>query len=683
MAKISAKKVLKIFAITACTALMFGCVGVLFCLSYIQNSDDYVKFDDSRLTEICTGLKITDRYGNEIKEAFGTVNDRQIPLEALHDYTYGAFVAVEDKRFFSHSGLDEKRILGALLHNVRSGSYKEGASTISQQLIKNTHLDNTKSIKRKVNEMLLAKELEKKYTKNEILEMYLNTIYFGRNAYGIENAANVYFDKSARDLTVFESAMLAGMIKAPNNYAPDKNAEKCKRRRDLVLNLMKEQNIITEEQCVDAAASDICCVPYKAVEVTDFADMVIDEACRILNMTNAQLYHCDITIKTYYDDNVQQALNEFSAADETKNKDGSLANLSCVICGLDGGIEACYFRGNGVFAKKQIGSTAKPFAVYAPALNEKLITEASPVLDEPTDFSGYKPTNAGGYNGWTTVKNAVTKSLNVPAVKTLNTLGLNKAREYLKKLGFEGDQNLSLALGNICGGMTATELLNCYATLQNGGTNNGVGYIQSISDENGNLLYLREKKNIKVFDEEATYLMTDMLKSVVYDGTAKRLGVVKAEVAAKTGTVGTASGNSDAIVAGYTTAHTFVFWFGGEFGNDVSGSSAPCKLAASVLSKIYSSKTPSKFAVPKGIVALNIDKIALYNQQQVKLAADGSNGETFLFANNNKPKGTTETDKYASDGEIGEQTDGEQTNEDDDAEENFPWNFWVLPFLKG
>lgn len=629
-------KKLKFAALIFCVVMLVCCVSFLGYIDFLQRSDDYVRFDKSRLSTVCSGLKILDANGDEIREALSFDGHRRIPLSALHDYTYRAFVAVEDKRFFEHDGLDKKRILGAVFHNLKSGTYKEGASTISQQLIKNTHLDSNKNLKRKVNEMLLALELEKNYTKEEILEMYLNTIYFGRNAYGLESAANVYFDKSASELTVSESAILAGMIKAPNTYAPDKNPQKCKKRRDFVLKLMLEQNVISDEVYLQALNSEIVYKPFCAALQKGYVSCVLDEACKLLNMSSAQLYKSDFIIETYYDDSVQQALLASASADATANKDGSPADVSCVVTNNDGGIAACYFRGTLCFVRKQVGSTAKPFAVYTPALCEKLITQASPVLDEPTNFDGYKPSNAGGYNGWTTIKYAVAKSLNIPAVKTLNTLGLAKAQQYLSKLGIEGNQNLSLALGNFDNGLTIFELANSYVTLANGGTNNGVGFIRAIYNSDGEI-FRRNVGTAKVFDEQSAYLMTDMLKNAVAQGTAKFLKNCTAEVAAKTGTVGNEHGNTEAILCGYTTSHTFVFWYSGDFDNSVSGGTAPCKLAASVLNEIYQDNSPRPFIPPSGIEQLAIDDNELKQNRQVKLSLDGS-GEKFLFESGNKPK---------------------------------------------
>lgn len=628
-----AKKITKIIALILAGLILTTILGALLFVNHLRNSNDYVNFDRNKLNEVCAAVTLLDNKGHEIKESLPSQKGKQIPLSALHEYTYMAFVAVEDKRFFSHSGLDYKRILGALVHNIAGGGFKEGASTISQQLIKNTHLDSSKNLNRKVNEMLLAIELENAYSKREILEMYLNTIYFGRSAYGIETAANVYFDKSAADLTIAESALLAGMIKAPNTYAPDKNAVKCKQRRDTVLKLMADQQIIDQTQYSNAVSEEIYFAPYHARKEQTYTEKVIEEACRLLNMTRKQLLNSGFIIETYCDQDILSALYTSAKQDETLNSDGTLAELSCIVCQPDGGVAACYFRGDSADTRKQIGSTAKPIAVYTPALCEKLITQASPVLDEPTNFGGYKPANASGYNGWTTVKNAVVKSLNVPAVKTLNTLGLQNAQKYLQKLGFNGEQNLSLALGNVKGGMTAHELAACYNTLQNCGEKTELAYIKHIYSEKGEI-YLRKPQYTQVYDAKSSYLMTDMLCEAAKSGTARRLGAANVPVAAKTGTVGNAHGNSEAIVAGYTTQHTFVFWYSGNLPNTVSGATNPCILAADVLSRIYKDKTPNPFTPPIGTTQLTIDIGSLYNDQLVKIA---DNGETFWFDSANVP----------------------------------------------
>ncbi len=635
------RKIIKIGAITCAvlTIAIFVCTSTV--LYVFTKSDGYVSFSKDKLSEVSCSLKIVDNCGNALTDALNCASGKQIKLSALHHYTYMAFVVVEDKRFFKHGGIDCKRLVGAAVHNAKSNSLKEGASTISQQLIKNTHLTSGKTIKRKVNEMLLALELENNYDKADILEIYLNTIYFGRNAYGIENAANTYFNKSASELTIAESATLAGMIKAPNVYAPDKNAQKCLARRNLVLKLMLDENVISPQEYQVATCKQLEYRPFVNDNLHTYCEAAIKEACEILGTTQNQLVHSSFTIKTYLNKQSQSALQEVAKQDTTCNKDGTLADLSCIVCNKNGEIEACHFRGEAL-TPKQIGSTAKPFAVYAPAFCEKLITQASPVLDEPTNFGGYKPQNAGKYYGWTTVKTAMEKSLNLPAVKTLNSLGLDKAQQYLNKLGICGKQNLSLALGNVEGGMTDKQLANCYVTLQNGGTNKGVAFVDSITNASGKVIYQRKPTSIRVFDEKSAFLVTDLLQGAVKQGTAKRLQS-KFAIAAKTGTVGNSNGNTGALVCGYTTEHTFVVSFCGDMPNSVNGSTAPCELASKLLAKMYKNNLPNNFAQPQGIVRHCVDKDDLLNNQLLTLS---SNGIGFLFDSANLPERKQQTPHY-------------------------------------
>lgn len=627
------KRIVKICSIGLCLTILMALLGIMTGIILFKNSNNYIRLDCNKLNKVYSDLIITDNDGDELKDTFYFGDNKLIPLSSLHDYTYMAFVAVEDKRFFEHDGLDLKRIVGAAARNIKSGSFKEGASTITQQLIKNTLLSREKNLRRKINEMLLATELENKYSKKEILEMYLNTIYFGRNAYGIENAANSYFNKSATDLSLSESATLAGMIKAPNIYAPDKNIEKCQMRRNTVLKLMFEQNLITSNCYRTTVAEEIVYRQHVDSFVKTYAKMALDEACEILKLSQEELLRSGYVVETYFDKQIQRNLNECVNNVKTTNIDGTSTDLSCLICNNNGGIAASFFRGESSTLPKQIGSTAKPIAVYAPAFCEKIITQASPVLDEETDFSGYKPGNNGKYYGWTTIKNAVAKSLNVPAVKTLNSLGIANAEKYLEKMGISGQQNLSMALGNVDGGMTPIQLANCYLVLANSGKTHDAHYVKTIL-KNGKILYSHKEATKQVFDEKSTYLTTNLLQYAVENGTGKKLNT-NYQIAAKTGTVGTRNGNSQALVAGYTSEHTFVFWFSGTMDNNISGSSSPCILAANVLSKIYSNNAPKDFVVPKGVEKMCVDTIEL-NENQLVVAS--KNGEEFVFDCENAPK---------------------------------------------
>ncbi len=245
------KKLLKFFLIftSALGVLLLSIVICAVCVT-AGYSLDAAKLIDTEYT-----AEFYDKNGREISAFSGEnlVSEK----EDIPSYVKNAFVAVEDKRFYSHKGVDLKALARAAFNNIKSFSFKEGASTISQQLIKNTHLTNEKTIRRKLIEFKLTRQLEKMFTKEEILEMYLNTIYFGKNSYGITAAAKNYFNKNVGELTLGEAAALAGVVKAPSAYSPANDIGKCKERRNLVLKLMKEQNMISESERAKAAAEEI------------------------------------------------------------------------------------------------------------------------------------------------------------------------------------------------------------------------------------------------------------------------------------------------------------------------------------------------------------------------------------------------------------------------------------------
>lgn len=610
-------KTVKIIALCVCFAVICGVVASTSALALWQNSDEYVRLDNDKLSRVQGSVTLLDNKGSVLCEPASVGGKKQTSIAALPKHVYMAFVAVEDKRFFRHDGVDIVRVASALLTNLKSGGKKEGASTITQQLIKNTHLSGEKTYKRKLNEMILARELERNFSKTEILEMYLNTIYFGRSSYGIENAANVYFGKTAHELTVAEAATLAAMIKAPNVYAPDKNAGKCLVRRNRVLDLMCKQGVISQNDCNAAKATEVAYTPYSGNNVHGYTDGAIAEACRLLNLTEAELLAGRYVIETFCDSETQSALSKLVAADETTDKEGNLTSLSATMCTSDGKVTACAYRGT-FLTRRQAGSTLKPIAVYTPAFDVGACSVVSPVLDEKTDFNGYCPTNVGGYKGWTTIKDAVLTSSNVPAVKTLNALTLPVSEKYLAKLGFTGKQDLSLALGNIRGGVNETDLLHCYTALADGGTAHKVRFVSKIYDDNG-LVYDNKDKPVTVYSSGASYLMTDLLCRNAQIGTARKLAATKIDVAAKTGTVGDKCGNTDALTVGYTTSNVFVVRHSGELSNSVNGTTAPCKLLADILATVYKNRKPDKFTKPPSVSFRCVNEAELYGNQRLVL----------------------------------------------------------------
>ena len=362
---------------------IFGAVGVLVLAAFIYyfGVTAGVRLDATRLSEDKAQVCVYDKDGEKIDLP---ALKQTASFSALPDYLPNAFVAVEDKRFYSHRGFDYRRIVKAAMKNITSFSFREGASTLSQQLIKNTHLSGEKTIKRKLKEMKLTRILEKNYSKNEILSLYLNSIYFGHSAFGVEEAAAYYFGKSAEVLDAAESAMLAALVKSPNNYSPFRAPEKCLKRRNFVLSLMRDQGFLDDSSYQAAIKKSLPEAPSETNECgKSYLSRVFEEVSEIYPYEKAL---GNLKIYTYFDRNLQTRLENVKA-----NSDFS----SIVLDNRTHGVKACYST-IGSNIKRLPASLMKPLAVYAPALEENVVTPATPVLDEKTDFGGYSPNNYGG-----------------------------------------------------------------------------------------------------------------------------------------------------------------------------------------------------------------------------------------------------------------------------------------------
>lgn len=554
-----------------------------------------------------------------------------VKLTELPEYTKQAFISIEDKRFYKHNGFDFKGIVRATLHNLKAGSFKEGASTISQQLIKNTHLTQEKTLKRKLREWKLTKQLEKHYTKDEILEKYLNTIYFGHNCFGITSAADFYFGKKPSELSLADSAILAGLVKSPNNYSPFKNPNRCQARKAVVLNVMQKNRKINQKELKNALNTPLP-TPNQTTSSGQYAHFVFNELTQIADSNGIKIGG-NIEIYTDYSPTLQAYLEKFS------NDYAKYDQAIFILDNITHGYKACFSTiGN---APRLPGSLLKPLAVYAPALEENIISPATPILDEKVNYGGYAPENYDGeFHGYVSARESVEKSLNIPAVKTLQTLGASKAAAYLQKLGLpidKEDETLALALGGIKNGFPLQDLTEAYSTFANNGNKYPCTFIKELKI-NGKTVYTRPNKNTKIFHEDTAYLMTDILKSTAQKGTAKKLRNLSFDIAAKTGTVGTKKGNTDAYALSYTAKDTIGVWFGNADNTfiDTTGGGLPCNLLLSLnelLEQEYAktqAKIPS-FSIPKNVQKIALDKTAYYDTHTILLADDYSPAEHQLF----------------------------------------------------
>lgn len=624
------KKFLKFTAVLLAIIFVISSVSVVY---YYSVTTGAVEFQPELLPGENAYATVLDADGQLIDENLivETIKEDNLPKNLVN-----AFIALEDKRFYSHNGLDYYRIGGAILTNIKAKDFIQGASTISQQLIKNTHLSQEKTISRKLKEFKLVRELEKNYSKNEIMAMYLNIVYFGSGIYGVGDAAREFFNKSCNDLTVEECATLAAVVKNPENYSPLKNIDKSTERRNLVLTLMQQQGYISENELETAKNSGILLNRPETSIAGAYINSAITEAAALLNVTKSYLKNNNYVIKTYYNTKLQANLNTVLSNESlsAENSFGNKPSASCMLAdnSTSGIIAYCSSDSQNAYEfRRQAGSAIKPLLVYTPAFQSGLICPATPILDDYANFNGYTPSNYNNtYYGWVDVRTAVKKSLNIPAVKVLDMMGTDIAMDYADKMNIKlspDDNNLNLALGGLTDGITFVELTGGFMTLANGGSYSTPTFIKSILKED-NVVYNNNLENNYVFSEENAFLMTNILLDTVKDGTSRGLNTLPYNIAAKTGTVAYQGVNRDAYNVSYTTEHTLLVWHGNTeyteeyaLSNDETGGSYTTTTAKYIWQQIYKNKYPDNFTAPEGIVKLEIDS-AYYNEQKLLLATE-------------------------------------------------------------
>lgn len=608
------KKIALKIALTIAAILLFTLI-IAFGYYFIVTAG--VNLDKSRLVDLDASVEIYDKNG----ELFEELSDGRSVTDAgeIPPYTLNAFVAIEDKRFYSHGGTDFKGFFRAAYNNLKAFSFKEGASTISQQLIKNTHLSGEKTLKRKLLEVKLAGQLEKNYSKKEILEMYVNTIYFGDGCYGITKAANNYFGVSPAKLSVNQSAALAGIIKAPAIYSPRISLQKCNERKNIVLKEMFEQNYISESEYRENVKKDVVTAKSNGENCSPYMQLVKNEIAEISdNFLNPQT---KLKIYTYYDKNLQKTL------DETVESFDSATDKKVLILNKENNVAAFYSTCGDIY--RQLGSTIKPVAVYAPAIDMGIIDPCTPLNDEKINIDGYAPSNyRGKYYGFVSAKFALSKSLNSCAVKILNECGVEKCAEYLKKTDLElteNDNELCLALGATEKGATLTQITGAYGAFINKGLYSSPKVIRKICSKNDKTVYENKSPQKRIYSEETAFLINDMLKLTVKDGTAKTLSSLNIPLSAKTGTVGTENGNSDAYSVSYNGDYILSCWLGNAdgtlMGNEISGGTLPTKICFNVWQNLIKNgyKATDTFTTDK-VVSIPIDKISYEENHKVETA---------------------------------------------------------------
>ena len=627
--------------------LSLGVIGLVTAY-FAFDVPHWQTLDISKITAAPQTGRMYDNAGELITKIQGAENRVVIPLERIPVLTRQVFLAAEDLRFYNHHGIDFVRLFGALAANLREGGYAQGASTITMQLIRQSHLSTQKTIARKLEEMWLAVNLERQMSKDEILAMYLNYIYFGNGAYGIQAAAQTYFGVDAEDLSLAQAASLAASIKAPSYYAPHVNEENNRSRRLYILDTMLKEGMIDQAMHDEAAAEAIAVVerPAETLKYGWFVDAVLDEAETLLGMTSDQVLTGGLVIETTMSREHQDQLDKEFTKDifPADASDGTPVQgaAACVntqtgeVLAIVGGRSYDVRRGfnRATRLRRQPGSALKPLVAYAPAIDQYGYMTASVLKDEPTNFGGYKPRNASyTYYGNVSIRSALQSSLNVATVALLDEIGVEAGRAYLEKVGIpldDRDANLALALGAMTYGVSPVQLAAAYAPFGNGGVFNSPHFITKVTDASGRVLYQHRSEGERVLSEQSAFLMTSLLQSVTSSGTGAKLSAAGTPVAGKTGTVNmTGGGNRDIWMAAYNTEITCAFWMGFDEPDSthklqgwISGGDNTAAMARDYFKALYQNRDKPQFTRPEGIIALEIDKQAIKWRGEPMLAVD-------------------------------------------------------------
>ncbi|WP_240620374.1 transglycosylase domain-containing protein [Peribacillus acanthi] len=500
---------------------------------------------------------IFDQNGEEASKISANKTEG-VPIDEIPEHVKNAVIAIEDHRFYEHNGVDYQGIARAFITNLKAGDVVQGGSTITQQLTKNALLEMDRTYKRKLEEFFLAREVEKQFNKDEILEMYLNQIYFGHGAWGINNASQVYFGKKVNDITPSEAALLAGLIKAPSTLDPYKNYEKAIKRRNVVLAAMKQHGLLENSQYEEAVKEEIVMDEKKSGDPLKgkypyYVDHVIMEAIKKYKMNQDELLTGGYKIYTTLDQNMQKATEEVYKEDALFPKGSTDKELvqsgTILIDPKSGGIKALVGgRGDHTFLaynratmlKKQPGSTMKPLAVYTPALEAGYKPNDMLKDEENISFGEYKPSNLSGeYAGEVPMYEALMKSLNVPTVWLLNEIGIQKGMDAANRFGIpldaKEDRVLGLGLGGLSHGVSPKIMAEAFSAFPNNGERVEAHAIVKIIDREGNEVVTWKEKKTKVMDKKTADSMTSMLLGVVKHGTGKNAAVNGWELAGKTG----------------------------------------------------------------------------------------------------------------------------------------------------
>jgi len=620
------------------------------------------KWDPAGLSDQKVNSNVFDMNSAPIAQLHLDENRIVIKSADIPDVVKKTFVAVEDKRFYEHFGVDPIRIIGSALNDIRSGSAKEGASTISIQLARNAFIKDptAKNLTRKIQEAIIAIQLEREYTKDEILTFYLNRIFLGESSFGIQAAAQTYFGEDLKNLKPDQIALLAGLPQAPSQYNPYLHPESAKNRRTIVLGVMRDAGLISSTEYdkdkeapftyVDSMKKTVAGgqKTLSATKYPAFISKVIDELETEYNLSEEQIFSGGLQIYTTVNPKIQDAVESAFAdpANFPKGFDKKLIEgAMTVIEPSTGAIQAIaggrnYKTGDWNYAwqsKRQPGSTIKPLVVYGPAIEKGGYFPGTVLDDMPVTYPGNPPwtptdfdTIDKGWKGLITMRYALEDSVNIYAVKLLNLIGIDYGYNFGKeKLGLPlEDKNkvLSLALGTPL--VSTLDMTTAYGIYANNGVSVTSHAVVKVLDANGDTVLTPKITKNRVMKETTAYIINDMLRSVVTDGTGTSAQIGNWAVAGKTGTsslppnLSNKNGNTDAWFAGYTPNYAGVVWMGYDANPDldkngtpgpyylrqVHGGSFPAQIWKKVMTAaLQDLPVQSKYTMPAGITNGSFD----------------------------------------------------------------------------
>lgn len=613
------KKVLLLVGIPLAILLLIGIITTIVFAATLSSKESIMNRNK-------TGVSLLDRDGKVFYEFNNAHSDTHVPLDQIAPVAKEALLAAEDKDFYEHPGFSITGFVNAVWQNIKPGGSDGGGSTITQQLVKNALLTQDRNFLRKYQELVLSIEIERRYSKDEILEMYLNSAYFGEGAFGIEDAAKVYFGKSAKDLSAAEASMIIGVLPAPGAYSPvTGNPQYAKERQEYVLGRMQEEKYLTEAEADAALAVQLTYQPPQQAQsqAPHFALMVKEELEK--RYGEEKVARSGYKVKTTISLDWQAKAEEAVAAQVDRLAPSEVSNGATVaidpktgevlvLVGSRDWNNESFGKVNMTTATRQPGSSFKPI-VYATGIEERSLTAATILHDKPTDFGGgYRPNNYDGrFRGDISVRRSLANSLNIPAVEAMGIVGITDTIRTAKNLGIttlnESPQTygLSLALGS--GQARLTEMTNAYATFANGGKHNDIQTILEITDKNDDKIFSSNPTSRQAISEQTSFIMSSMLsdnnaRAEVFGSSlnlaGNRPGAVK---------TGTTEDYRDAWTVGYTPSLAIGVWIGNNDNkpmSSVAGASGSAPIWRQLMNQYLSGTSFESFKQPSGVVAQQV-----------------------------------------------------------------------------